>query len=655
MAILFAAPRFKATDLSNAPISGAFLQFYQFQTSTPQPIYSDSTLQTVLTNPVQADDNGLFPEIWLDDSLPPYKVVFSSPDSVNPTVPGSTIWTIQQYNYIQDPAQLAKSIAEALYPVSLAESQSGLAETDLNLLFPYGDLRRFKCDPTGATDNTTQIQNAIKAALTSGGTGYIYHPGGTIAHNSQIAIPNNLAILGFHKAACTFKYTGSQSAAWKYTGVAPWSGYANVIIRNVCFNYINAVTFAAAVEINAWGWSYWDIDNVWIKGACSYGIILDGVEIGSVHNSIIENINPTSNYNIWIVNGADRGFTQGTGFSNIITLRENQLSSNSTVAIGLVDDGGNGRIVQGNNFNGHRIPAVFAGVTGLKTGGNSYETTQQTGSANVQFNSVTQAGNTVGPCSGGEISGDGFYGNMSSGSCLVFGGQLNTVTNVTKASTAVVTVSTVSAKNPFAVGAPLSLSGVTGMTQINGVTGRITAVSGSSGAWTATTTIDSSGFSNYTSGGQAQMMHSGFLVAANNFGDLLGRGGAIDVTFLANSWCMANTDFGVHSGDAHYVGAHNDANGNVLMPPANGFGGAITSAPSVPAPVFGDSRSGYVFASGVGVNGSTPPSQLTGWGTPTGTVSPVSNLAGGTATLAQVSQAVAQIIAYLKSKGDFAA
>lgn len=653
MAILFSAGRFKATDKGNAPISGAFLGFYATQTSTFQPIYADSALTTVLTNPVKADANGLFGEIWLDDSLPPYKVIFSSPDINDPTVPGSVIWTIPIYNNVSDPATFVTTLFPFLYPLTSAETAASV--TPSSFAYPAGDLRRYGCDITGATDNTTQIQNAIKAAVAAGGLGYIYHPGGTISHASQIAIPNSLAVLGMHRSACTFKYTGSESAAWKYTGVAPWSGYANVTIRDVCFNYINAVTFSAALEINAWGWSYWDIDNVWVKGACSYGIILDGVEIGAVHNCLIENVNATSNYNLWIVNGADRGFTQGTGFSNVITLRENQLSSNSAVAIGLVDDGGNGRITQGNNFNGHRIPAIFAGVTGLKTGGNSYETTQQTGSANVQFNSVTQSGVTVGPCSGCEVSGDGFYGNMDSGSCLVFGGQLNTVTNITKASTAVVTVSTVNTHNPFAVGAPLSISGVSGMTQINGVTGRITAVSGSSGAWTATTTIDSSGYSSYTSGGQAQMMHSGFLVTANNFGDLLGRGAAIDVTFLANSWCMANTDFGVRSGDAHYAGVHNDANGNILMPPANGFGGGISGAPAVPVPVFGDSRAGYIFAAGLGSNGATPPAQLAGWGTPSGTVSPVSGLVGGTATLAQTSQAVAQIIAYLKSKGDFAA
>src|SRR6185503_8178401 len=98
MAILFSAGRFKATDKDNDPIPGAFLSFYATLTSTFQPIYTDSTLTTVLTNPVKADANGLFPEIWLDDSLDPYKVSHASPDINDSTIPGSVIWTIQQYN-----------------------------------------------------------------------------------------------------------------------------------------------------------------------------------------------------------------------------------------------------------------------------------------------------------------------------------------------------------------------------------------------------------------------------------------------------------------------------------------------------------------------------------------------------------------------------
>lgn len=62
----------------------------------------------------------------------------------------------------------------------------------------------------------------------------------------------------------------------------------------------------------------------------------------------------------------------------------------------------------------------------------------------------------------------------------------------------------------------------------------------------------------------------------------------------------------------------------------------------------------YSFTGPIGVNGATPPAQSTGWGAPTG-AAVVNNYSGAAATLVQTSNAVAQIIAYLLSKGDFGA
>lgn len=56
----------------------------------------------------------------------------------------------------------------------------------------------------------------------------------------------------------------------------------------------------------------------------------------------------------------------------------------------------------------------------------------------------------------------------------------------------------------------------------------------------------------------------------------------------------------------------------------------------------------------LGVNGNTPPAQVTGFGTPTGT-GVIANFPGATATLAQCSQAIAQIIKDLKAIGFYGA
>lgn len=79
-----------------------------------------------------------------------------------------------------------------------------------------------------------------------------------------------------------------------------------------------------------------------------------------------------------------------------------------------------------------------------------------------------------------------------------------TVTGITNAASAVVTINTVSVSNPFTNGTTAGLTGVTGMTQINNVNATITATGGSSGAWTITLNVNSSGFGVYGSGGTLQ-------------------------------------------------------------------------------------------------------------------------------------------------------
>lgn len=75
------------------------------------------------------------------------------------------------------------------------------------------------------------------------------------------------------------------------------------------------------------------------------------------------------------------------------------------------------------------------------------------------------------------------------------------ITGITKASSAVITLNLISTANPLVVGQPVVISGVAGMTQINGLQTTVTAIGGSSGAWTVTVGINSTAFSTYTSGG----------------------------------------------------------------------------------------------------------------------------------------------------------
>lgn len=80
----FVLPYQTVVDAAGVPIPGAFLYFYAAGTSTPYNTYSDATLTTPNSNPVQANSAGVFPAIFL--ALVNYKVVLT--DSL-----GNEIWT----------------------------------------------------------------------------------------------------------------------------------------------------------------------------------------------------------------------------------------------------------------------------------------------------------------------------------------------------------------------------------------------------------------------------------------------------------------------------------------------------------------------------------------------------------------------------------
>lgn len=92
-----------------------------------------------------------------------------------------------------------------------------------------------------------------------------------------------------------------------------------------------------------------------------------------------------------------------------------------------------------------------------------------------------------------------FLGNLALG-LETDGSTLYTISAINTA-TGVVTTSSTATTNPFSVNMPVGFNGVGGTTQLNTLTGVVTAIGGVSGAWTATTNINMSGFGAFTSGG----------------------------------------------------------------------------------------------------------------------------------------------------------
>jgi hypothetical protein len=111
---------------------------------------------------------------------------------------------------------------------------------------------------------------------------------------------------------------------------------------------------------------------------------------------------------------------------------------------------------------------------------------------------------------------------------LPFSSTKASITAITQAASAIVTVNTVSGSNPFAVSQVVAFTGVLGMTQINNLTGTISAIGGSSGAWTITVGINSTSFTAYTSAGTVGVTItgvSGGLCVLNPYTILYGSDG----------------------------------------------------------------------------------------------------------------------------------
>jgi hypothetical protein len=80
----FSMPRQYAPSDTGAPLGGARLYFYASGTTIPQDTYADDALTITNTNPVEADQYGLFPDIFLAQLQ--YRVVLT-------TQGGDEVWT----------------------------------------------------------------------------------------------------------------------------------------------------------------------------------------------------------------------------------------------------------------------------------------------------------------------------------------------------------------------------------------------------------------------------------------------------------------------------------------------------------------------------------------------------------------------------------
>lgn len=350
MAILFAPPFYKATDIAGDPIPGAFLSFYATGTTTLQSIFSDVALQIPLTNPLQADGNGAFPAIWLDDSLPQYKYVLAAPDTNDPTVPGSVLRTGDPYNVPLDIDLITKD----LYPQTATEQSLGITPTFyVYAPSPRIDVRRHLSAWDDGSDQTAGLQTAVNLAYAE--KGRLILPNGFHVQCSGISLTmptdgghQGLAIEGPGYPGALFTKTGSPTSLFTFSGATP-TGNPNdapLILEGFAIDGVDK----AAHGITLSGIGNWCIRDTRIYNCFA------GINLSSALDGRIERVDSvTNNYGLQAQrNGSGSG-------CNRISVRDSRMSLNTTFGIFLAS--GSNWLISGVNIESNGTSA------NLNTGG----------------------------------------------------------------------------------------------------------------------------------------------------------------------------------------------------------------------------------------------------------------------------------------------
>lgn len=365
-------PVFKGWNNDGTPLAFGKLFTYIAGTTTKQASYTDYTQGTPNTNPVILNSRGEA-NVWLDPTKT-YKLVLAPSTDTDPPTQG--IWTVDQINGSLSPsASIIPSVDNAynlgsttnrwanVYAyqnyflgatnIPLYNSTQGIfgyiaqtaaeiaaSVTPTNYAYAPGDVRRYGGDPTGATDSTTAIQNAIASNTR------VYLPGG----NYKCATALNLASkVGCHLvgdgglgiSAVQSRITFSISGAGDCITATQSQG---ITIEDLMVIYTNAGYTGKLVNMIGTSGTPTNRNRV---SRCSMGgvggtgaaalIALDGALNSSVENSVFFGAN------VGIL-GQDSG---GASFSNAIRVHGNDFSAMNNWSIRYL---GAGWDIEGNTF-----------------------------------------------------------------------------------------------------------------------------------------------------------------------------------------------------------------------------------------------------------------------------------------------------------------
>ena len=99
----------------------------------------------------------------------------------------------------------------------LTGQATGNTFTQSYTALPWFNVITYGADPTGATDSTTAIQNALNAANSAGG-GVVYFPAGTYQISSALTIYNNITLTGDNRQVSVIEQTSTTAHGLSWSG-----------------------------------------------------------------------------------------------------------------------------------------------------------------------------------------------------------------------------------------------------------------------------------------------------------------------------------------------------------------------------------------------------------------------------------------------------
>ena len=311
----------------------------------------------------------------------------------------------------------AASAPAGPYVRTAQEAAAGIAAVDP--LYEPGNILRYGADPTGKTSSDAAMEQALRT------NSAVYIPHGSYLSEKQIVVPNGVSIYGLDRSGTEWRQVRATVSAFRNVNGPNASGYGKVSFAGFKIVTATAGHTGAGIEVNAGGFAFYEIHDMWITGTFRYGVILDGAEVVHVERNIIDNADggPTS-ANVWIVNGSDRVRAQAAGFTNSVTINANQLNGASW---NILDDGGSNHALTNNNCNGAtRVPIQAAALQAFVIDNNEIEQVRATasGPASIYFYDQTGIGGaTVGACEAGRITGNTLAADVTNGRDMLFGAK----------------------------------------------------------------------------------------------------------------------------------------------------------------------------------------------------------------------------------------